>query len=305
MNSLNAILVTLLAVLLGCALDAGVKYLVLATPLLVVLAWRYLFGAIITISLMMVQRRARPSWSTIRFQVMRGVLLVVTAMSFFYAVTQLTLVEATVIGFSAALMVAPLARLLLKEPISPLIMGATVFGFLGVVFAGTAPVLIEGEWAPAPGNRQLGVLAALFAAAAYALGLVLIRMRAKNDDALTMVTFSNVVPAIVLSPVLFLSYTTMTPSLLMSIVALAITGVLAWWLMSWGYLNARAQTLAPLEYTALLWSSLLGYQFFRETPHWALLVGAVLIVAACLVIAFEGRFATRRGAKLPVSDILD
>jgi len=74
-------------------------------------------------------------------------------------------------------------------------------------------------------------------------------------------------------------------------------------LLTLAYARAPAQQLAPLEYTALIWSALFGAVFFSEMPGWRLWAGAAIIIGACLLVAFENRFATRREAGLPASDL--
>ena len=73
--------------------------------------------------------------------------------------------------------------------------------------------------------------------------------------------------------------------------------------MTLAYANAKAQTLAPFEYTGLIWSSLLGYVFFHEIPSLRLYAGAGVIILACLVVAFETHFAARREARAAAAEI--
>jgi drug/metabolite transporter (DMT)-like permease len=51
-------------------------------------------------------------------------------------------------------------------------------------------------------------------------------------------------------------------------------------LFSRGYALASVATLAPLEYTPLLWGLLLGFLIFGEVPAWTTLAGAGVVVAA-------------------------
>ena len=71
--------------------------------------------------------------------------------------------------------------------------------------------------------------------------------------------------------------------------------------MTLAYARAPAQRLAPLEYSALIWSGLFGSIFFQEYPGWQTWVGALVIIAACLIVAFEERFVTdkKTGLKVP------
>ena len=54
-------------------------------------------------------------------------------------------------------------------------------------------------------------------------------------------------------------------------------------LLAWAYARAEAQVLAPVEYTAFLWSALLGYWVFGERVSLYTLGGAALIIAGCVV----------------------
>ena len=43
--------------------------------------------------------------------------------------------------------------------------------------------------------------------------------------------------------------------------------------------------------------------FFQEYPGWQTWVGALVIISACLIVAFEERFTTRKETGQPVSDL--
>jgi S-adenosylmethionine uptake transporter len=66
-------------------------------------------------------------------------------------------------------------------------------------------------------------------------------------------------------------------------------------LLSWAYARAEAQHLAPVEYTAFIWASLFGFLLFGEAVRPLTLIGAAMIVGACLIAA--GR------RPVPVADI--
>lgn len=305
------ILLALVAILMGTGIDAMIKGIAPNAGLHHLLAWRFLFGAVIAVIIFRAQKRPRPSGEAIRFHTMRGLIQVGTAFLFFYALTQLKLAEATTIGFTAALMVPPVAWLLLGEKITPVAMFATIFGFAGAALAvsGQSPVEL------AEGNRLLGLIACFTSALLYAFVLVMLRMRATQEDATTIAMFTNVVPALALLPVSLglpiadllsigdgLALSPHWPDLGYFAIFGAM-GFTVWYLMTLAYAQAPAQRLAPLEYTSLLWSALLGIIFFAEVPGWHLWAGAVLIIVACLMVAFEDRFRTRTKAGLPASDL--
>ena len=56
-------------------------------------------------------------------------------------------------------------------------------------------------------------------------------------------------------------------------------------LMIWAYARAEAQYLIPTEYSAFIWAIAFGWYFFDEVAGWTTVVGAGLIIAACLIAA--------------------
>lgn len=298
----HPILLVCFGVIFGCGIDAVMKHIMLGgTNVLTATSWRYILGALIMIALFLASRRTMPGLPAIRFHALRSLAQVISAVAFFYSLTQIALAEAVVLGFTAALMIAPIARIILGEKISPVTIGASLIGFCGAALAATANT----TGAPVDGNRLYGTSAVLGSAVLYALNIVLLRLRTKEEDSLTLVTFMNVFPALFLLPFLIL-FTDPLPRTEAwgPMVAVAFLGIGIWWLMTMAYSRAKAQTLAPFEYTGLIWSALLGYAFFQEIPGWRVWAGAAIIIAACLVVAFETHFIARREAKVPASDIL-
>ncbi len=288
-------------VFIGSLLDAGVKGLAAGASVLTIMAWRFLFGAVYTGAAYIAARKPAPTWPAIRFHAFRALVQIGAALLFFWSLTQLALAEATTLGFTAALMIAPFARLLLGEKISAISGLAALIGFAGAAFA----ISSSPTGAPEGGDRLLGAMATLVSAVLYALYIVLLRLRTRSEDALTILTYSNVMAALFLSPVGLLF--TPVPSLpqIGAFALVAVAGVSAWWLFTIAYSRAPAQHLAPLEYTALIWSAGLGVVFFSEAPGWRLYGGAAIIIAACLIVAFDQSFASRREARQPVSEITD
>jgi S-adenosylmethionine uptake transporter len=52
---------------------------------------------------------------------------------------------------------------------------------------------------------------------------------------------------------------------------------------------ARAAVLAPLQYSAILWATLMGWLVWRDTPTLPIIVGNAVIIAGGLYLAARGR----------------
>lgn len=293
------ILIAVIAIAMGSGIDAMVKAIAPNAGLHHLLAWRFLFGGLLALSVFRAQKRPMPSLSSIRFHTMRGMVQLGCAVTFFFALMHLPLAVATIIGFTAALMVPFVARALLGEKITATALIATLIGFAGAALAVTG----RPQDGAASELFELGVASCFLAAFLYALGLVLLRMRATHEDATTIAMFTNVVPAVLLLPVIIGVFGTPDWSDIPWFLMFGVLGFATWYLMTLAYARAPAQRLAPLEYTALVWSGLFGSVFFAEYPGWQTWVGAVIIIGACLMVAFEERFSTRTETHMPVSDL--
>lgn len=302
MRTPSPILLVCFGVIFGCGIDALMKYTMQSgTSVITATSWRYVLGSGLMLALFIGAGRSMPSLSAIRFHALRSVAQVASAFLFFYAITQIALAETVVLGFTAALMIAPIARIILGEKMSLVTILASLIGFCGAALAATA----ETTGAPTDGSRLYGTAAALGAAVLYALNIVLLRLRSREEDSLTLVTFMNVFPALFLLPFMFaFSDPLPVPQTWPPLFGAAIFGIGIWWLMTMAYAREKAQKLAPFEYTGLIWSAILGYVFFQEVPGWRVWAGAAIIITACLVVAFETHFISRRQTKLPASDIL-
>ncbi|MEO0883258.1 MAG: DMT family transporter [Pseudomonadota bacterium] len=299
--AVSPLLIAVLCILLGSIIDAVVKGVLIEATLVSLLAWRFATGGVIAFGLCLATRQRRPTFRAVRFHTLRSAVQLSSAFLFFWALTQLALAEATVIGFTSALMVAPLAAVILRERMTATSLIAAVVGFAGAVLA----VSTETSGAPDDGQRILGAIAAFAAAFLYSLTLVFIRLRSREEPPLMIAAFTNIIPGLTLFPFLIAGLPSQNWSVVPVFVGLGVLGFAVWWMFSVAYSRAPAQRLAPIEYTALIWSAILGAIFFGEVPGWPLYVGALIIIAACLIVAFEDRFATRRKARAPVSGLPD
>ncbi len=296
-SSLLPMFMCALAILGGACVDALVKAIGPQTGLLSLLAWRFLFGAVLSGAIFASQRRRFPGPDALRFHALRSVVHISAAWTFFYAILQLGLAEATTFGFTAALMVAPMAWAVLGERMKRVAIIATLVGFVGVFVAltGAPPEPVAGQ------NRVMGLVSIFASAGLYAMTLILIRKRSRTEDALTIVFMTNLMPLAILWPPLIILEGVIPPPEWPWLALLGVLGVGVWWLMTRAYSSAPAQQLAPLEYTALIWSALFGYIFFAEIPPWQTYAGAAIIIAACMTVAVDTHYASRRAARAPAS----
>ena len=271
-------------VMLGCVMDAMVKSLGLVYGVVLIAASRYVFGSIFSGATVMAMQLKLPNVSGLRRHALRAVVIAACSLLFFNCLTILPIAEATVLIFCAPLMIAPLAAWLLHEKIRPAAMLALAVGFAGVL------VTVQGAEDAGENVRRLeGVASGVGAAVLYALSMVLLRQLARNDHAVTTAFLSNLFPAIYLLPVAIALGVTPAMTDLPLFALTGLTGFAMWFMLTSAYSRAQAQNVAAAEYTALIWSALLGYVFFAEIPRWQIWAGAAVVIAAVMMSAWDAR----------------
>jgi S-adenosylmethionine uptake transporter len=287
-RALPPALVLTLAIVAGASMDATIKFLSQTNHVLLVAFGRYLFGALF--SLAIYWRAGHPPISTEmwRAHAVRGFVIAVCAVTFFWALSILPLAEAVALSFVYPLIVPFVAALVLKERIRASSIICAVVGFTGVIIAMQgAPSQAESP------QHDLGVAAVLVSAFFFSIAMVLLRERAQKDGAPIVSLMTSFFPSlIVLAPAVFVA---VQPGVALTISDwpfFLLMGALAavfMYLMAQAYARAEAQQLAPIHYTELIWASALGYVIFQETPRVQIYLGAALIVGACLWAAYEER----------------
>lgn len=259
-------------------MDAVIKGMSASYPTFQVAFLRFACGSLIVAGVVSVMRPGWPSRETVLANMMRSVIAVVTAVSFFYALGQLPLAETLVLSFLSPMFIALFGLLMLKEKIDVRIIGAIAIGFVGTL------IVVLGQTGEADAARSwTGVAAALTSAVTYALSLVLLRQRAQRDKFLHIVVFQNIGPAILVAPFAALVWQPLNLMHLAWFMLMGVLGFIGHMLMVTAYAKAEAARLAPLEYTALIWAVLIGYGVFSEIPTWATFGGGILIVAAAML----------------------
>ncbi|WP_210496974.1 DMT family transporter [Microvirga antarctica] len=256
-------------------MDAVIKAMVAFYPTVQVTFLRFAAGSLIALAIVAIVRPGWPSAETVRANLLRSVVAVITAVSFFYALGQLPLAETLVLSFLSPMFVALFGLLLLRERVDSRVLLAIAVGF-----GGTLVVVLGQSADPSAQRSWSGVAAALLAAVTYALSLVLLRQRAQRDKFMHIVLLSNLGPGLFVAPFAVGFWQPLDPWHLGFFAVIGGLGVVGHILLATAYAKAPAAKLAPLEYTALIWAAFIGYGVFAEIPTWATLGGGVLIVLA-------------------------
>lgn len=264
-------------VALLCFMDGVIKHLVATNDLLVVVFGRYLFAALFAGLLWVHAKRPVIGADAWRAHAVRGCVIAVSALTFFWSLSALPLVEVIVISFVAPLMIPFVARFMIGERIRARNVVAGLAGFSGVVVASF------GAPAEAPGDmRTMGIAAVLAAAVTYAVSMTMLRGRAERDGPEIVGLLAAIIPGAILAGPTIATGNLPASGDLPAFVILGLFAAAGMYCLTKAYAAAEAQVLAPIEYTALIWAALLGWFLFAEPVRPQIWAGACVIIAACL-----------------------
>ncbi len=190
----------------------------------------------------------------------------------------LPLAEATTLGFTTPIFAVILSALLLREKVGPWRWTAVALGFAGVI------VITQ------PGNSHLpafGAAVGLGAGLIVALISIQVRDLARTDEPLSIVFWFATLSAPVLAlglPFVMTQHTGWQWFLLLLGGVLGCVGQL---LLTASLRFGQVASVVVMDYSALFWATLYGWLLWDHLPPAATWLGAPLIIAAGMVIAWR------------------
>jgi drug/metabolite transporter (DMT)-like permease len=203
----------------------------------------------------------------------------------------LPLAEATAIGFSVPIFATLLAALVLSEPTGLWRWSAILTGFLGVL------IIVQ------PGSGHIdahGGAVAVAAALSTAGATIAIRRLGATEAVATTVFWFAVSSLVPLGLVMLFVAKQHDARTFVVIAGLSLAGGVAQLLLTGALRLAPVALVMPMDYSSLLWASLLGWLIFGQLPsHWTWL-GAPIVIAAGLVILWREQRLRNAGSAVAV-----
>ncbi|SFP40593.1 DMT family transporter [Tranquillimonas alkanivorans] len=209
----------------------------------------------------------------------RGVFWLCAATLFFTGLRFLGLAEATTLVFAAPLFITALSVVLLKEHVGWRRWSAVLAGFLGVL------VVVR----PGSAAFQPASLFPLATALFYAVLMISARWVDPRESVWTMMLYLVGAGALLSGLVSPFVWTAVQGEDLWLFAGIAFFGTAGMTMMTQAFRFAPAAVVAPFDYTALLWATLMGWAIWSEVPDAATYFGAAIIVMSGLFIVFRER----------------
>ncbi len=280
--STRATWLMLIAVAAFAGMDASLKLLSAHYPPLQVGALR----GFASLPFVLAWALATGGWASLKpvrigLHLLRGVLGIAMMVGFVYGIARLPLSTAYAITFIAPLLVTLLAVPFLGEHVGPRRLAAVAAGLVGVM------VILR----PGGGVLSAAGLAVVGAAVCYAVGAITVRMLTRTDSTQAMVVWMLFLLGAGAGLLALPGWVPMRASDLGIVALVGGFGALAQVLLTEAFRLGQASRIAPLEYTALLWSLGIDLVLWGVLPDAMSWLGAAIIVGSGLYLLWRERDA--------------
>ncbi|MDB5540028.1 MAG: family transporter [Devosia sp.] len=208
---------------------------------------------------------------------LRAVMTLAAWCMYYSAGRELQLAEMTTLYYFAPVLTIVLAVIFLKEQLTLARVGASAIGFFGVIIACN----------PAGVTFGIPALMVLGAAFFWSVAMILMRSISKSESSLVLIFSLNLFYTLAMGLLSIPFWTGMEPWQIAVVFATGIVGGAAQYILVEAARLIPASVLGTVEYFALIWSFVFGFLFWGEQPAQLVFLGAALVIASGLVLAWS------------------
>ena len=242
--------------------------------------FRNIFGLIALAPIFMREGLAPLKTKRFKLHALRGSSQSFGMMAFFYGVTLIPFAEVTALSFSAPLFATLLALIFLGEKLRIRRITALIIGFIGMLMV-VRPGFAE---------INLGTWLIIGSSITWGCSIAIIKSLSRTESSATMVTYQGLflLPFTFAAAMTVWVWPTWEQALLMALIGLIGTGSHLLFAQSFKYADATA--ILPLDFTRMIWASIIGYLIWMEIPDaWAWAGGTVIFASATYIAYREAK----------------
>lgn len=200
----------------------------------------------------------------------------------FYAIDHLVLSDADMLNKLSPFLVIIFSAIFLKETVQRFQIVTIVVAFIGMLF------IIKPSFSVDFMPYLVGVLSAVFAAAAYTL----LRVLGNREKFYTVVFYFSFFSTVVLLPFLLIFYEPMTTQQLIYLLLAGMFATVGQFGITLAYKYAPARDISIFSYSTVLFTTIMSFMIFGQGPDIYSIIGYVIILSAMTYMFLQGRKAT-------------
>ena len=272
---MKAIFLNLSAWVILPFMDTIAKYLASDLSFFQITWARYFFTVFWTLPFMFFFFRKNLKFSeNPKLQILRGIILLLANICFFYSISIISMAKALTLAFVAPLVTTALSPFLLGEKVGAKRWIAVIFGFFGSLIV-IRPGFLE---------FNLATISALGTGCFYGVYLIITRKLHSTDNPLLTLLYTGVVGAIIASFFVPIVWTSPTNDQWILLGIMGIFACIGHLLLIYSLKFADASKLAPFGYFEIITNIVLGYYFFNDFPDIWTFIGLLIIISSGIYI---------------------
>jgi drug/metabolite transporter (DMT)-like permease len=286
------IIVALLAIgatFFGSFMGAGVKFLSDDLHPIIICFYRSLMGLILITPFVVRNNFKALHTKNMRLQIFRASINIISMICWFSAIGMMHFEKATALGFTTPLFTTVLAVVVLGEVIRFHRTAALLLGFIGII------IIIRPGYVP----FEFGTVLMLVASFSFSFVLIFVKKLSATDSSLTIIFYH----LLYMTPVFFILslfyWENINLNQLNIFILMGASGLLSHWCLAQAFKMSDTTFVMPLQFTKLIWASLIGLFIFAEQPDIWTWIGGVIIFISVVYITYREAFK-KKGTQKPI-----
>ena len=292
MKQNKLIVVALLAIgatFFGSFMGAGVKFLSDDLHPIIICFYRSLMGLILITPFVARNNFKALHTKNMRLQIFRASINIISMICWFSAIGMMHFEKATALGFTTPLFTTVLAVVVLGEVIRFHRTAALLLGFIGII------IIIRPGYVP----FEFGTVLMLIASFSFSFVLIFVKKLSATDSSLTIIFYH----LLYMTPVFFILslfyWENINLYQLIVFTLMGASGLLSHWCLAQAFKMSDTTFVMPLQFTKLIWASLIGLFIFAEQPDIWTWVGGIIIFISVVYITYREAFK-KKGTQKPI-----
>ena len=280
-KTIIGIICTLTAVLFGLGTGMLVKKVGTDVTVITTLFYRFLFSVPLLLLFALVARKSKFLEVKQKRTLILRIIFGFSGITFwFLAVRSMPLGQATTLFQSSVIFVTLLSPLLLGEKVGPVRWSAVLAGLIGII------IVTE----PFSSALNAAALYGVMAAFSGAILAILLRKLGRSDKPTSVALWYNFAGAVILGFVIIYVPEQLSPiggQILIDLILLGVVASVLQIFFTTAYKYLDAVVVSALRSIQIPLSGVAGYFLFAETMSSSQILGALIIITSCLVIAWR------------------
>ena len=277
------------ATMFGALMASSVKFLTMDLHPIIICFYRCLMGLIFITPWMIKNNFKALKSNNFKLQISRSIINVFSMICWFSAIGLMHFEKAAALGFSTPLFTTILAIIFLKEKIRFHRTAALIIGFIGII------VIIRPGLVP----LEIGAGLLLLSAFTFSFVLIIVKKLSSIDESQTIIFYHLLFSTPIFFILSLFYWQDINLNQLLIFAFMGATGLLSHWCLAQAFKLSDTTFVMPLQFTKLIWASLIGLFIFSEQPDIWTWIGGIVIFISVVYITYREAFK-KKGTKKPI-----